>query len=75
MGAQKSRLNEHSKHIFKLMGKKIIIILHSNTLLNWTGWTYANNNIHSFRFYFFIIKMEVFFIGKLLVALRHTLLK
>ena len=29
VGAQKNRLNEHPKHMFKLMGKKIITILHS----------------------------------------------
>ena len=27
---------EHPKHMFKLMGKKIIVILRSKVLLNWT---------------------------------------
>ena len=29
MGTQKNRLNEHSKHMLKLMGKKIFTILRS----------------------------------------------
>ena len=29
LGTQKNRLNEHPKHMFKLMGKNIIAILRS----------------------------------------------
>ena len=41
MGSQKNRLNkmgffEHPKHMFKLMGKKIIPNLPSKILLDWT---------------------------------------
>ena len=40
MSTQKNRLNktflfEHPKHMFKLIGKKIIAILHLKNLLNW----------------------------------------
>ena len=30
VGTQKNHLNEHKKHMFKMTGKKIITILHSN---------------------------------------------
>ena len=33
MGALKNPLNEHSKHVFKLMGKKIMTFLLSKSLL------------------------------------------
>ena len=39
MGTQKNRLNEHPKHMFKLMDKEITTILRWKTLLYWTyGW-------------------------------------
>ena len=36
VGTQKNHLNEHPKHMFKLMGKKLMTILRSKILLNWT---------------------------------------
>ena len=41
VGTQKNRLNEHSKHMFKLMGKEINTILGAQTILIWT-YVYAS---------------------------------
>ena len=41
MGTQKNRLNEHPKHIFKLMGKQINAVLSAQTFLIWTYDTLA----------------------------------
>ena len=43
MGAQKNRLNEHPKHMLKMMDKKIITILHSKILLNWTYGVFCHS--------------------------------
>ena len=36
VGIQKNRLNEHPKHMFKLMGKEINAILGAQTIYIWT---------------------------------------
>ena len=35
VGTQKNRLNEHPKHMFKLMGKEISAILGAQTIIIW----------------------------------------